>query len=72
MDGTRSRYFKLVKTYYYILFHGMSNPERKLTTIHIPPPLLKQATKKAEKVHGARGLSRYVRQLITADLASAK
>jgi len=41
----------------------------KPTTISLPSPLLKRATVKATKVHGPRGLSRYVRQLITADLA---
>lgn len=43
----------------------------KVTTISLPPPLLKQATARADKLHGRRGLSRYVRQLLTSDLAKS-
>ena len=39
------------------------------SALTLPKPLLKDAVTKATKIHGKRGFSRYVRQLISADLA---
>lgn len=44
--------------------------ERMLsTTVTFPKPLLKKATARAKERHGKRGLSIYVRSVVTADLA---
>jgi hypothetical protein len=48
-----------------------SQKEHKATAaIHFGSATLKRATAKATKIHGKRGLSRYVRILVESDLNS--